>query len=194
MGHARLRVSWPGRVVGSALALASTSTTSSSNRFRPTMLARVAAARALPAASAAAVPAARGFHASAAQAATLRELEQRIKSVSNIEKITKSMKMIAATQLNKAQRAMEAAHKYGNANQGKSSNLQLSCLPPLPLPPVHIRTKGRSLVRLFLVEQPGMKGRALSWNFVGRGLLPVVFCPCRMEGLEQQEIPFYYVA
>lgn len=83
------------------------------------MIARVAAARALQAAPSAALPAARGFHASAAQAATLRELEQRIKSVSNIEKITKSMKMIASTQLNKAQRAMDAAKKYGEANQGK---------------------------------------------------------------------------
>lgn len=83
------------------------------------MLTRVAAARALPAVQRAAAPAARGFHASAVQAATLRELEQRIKSVSNIEKITKSMKMIASTQLNKAQRAMTAAQKYGEANQGK---------------------------------------------------------------------------
>lgn len=93
-----------------------------------TMFARVAAARALQAAPSAALPAARGFHASAAQAATLRELEQRIKSVSNIEKITKSMKMIASTQLNKAQRAMDAAKKYGEANQGEFCSATPVCL------------------------------------------------------------------
>ncbi|KAG9025901.1 atp3 gamma subunit of the F1 sector of mitochondrial F1F0 ATP synthase, partial [Tulasnella sp. JGI-2019a] len=48
--------------------------------------------------------------------ATLREIEQRLKSVRNIEKITKSMKMIAATKLNKAQRAVVSAKAYGAAN------------------------------------------------------------------------------
>lgn len=64
----------------------------------------------------AAVIARAGFHSSTAQAAPLRETEQRIKSVKNIEKITKSMKMIASTKLNKAQRAMAAAKAYGVAN------------------------------------------------------------------------------
>ncbi|WFD36422.1 atp3 gamma subunit of the F1 sector of mitochondrial F1F0 ATP synthase [Malassezia cuniculi] len=58
-----------------------------------------------------------GFHASATAQASLRELEQRVKSVKNIEKITKSMKMIAATRLGRAQRAMNAAKKYGAASQ-----------------------------------------------------------------------------
>jgi len=49
--------------------------------------------------------------------ATLREIELRLKSVRNIEKITKSMKMIASTKLAKAQRAMEAGKKYGLANK-----------------------------------------------------------------------------
>ncbi|KAF9258041.1 ATP synthase F1 gamma [Marasmius fiardii PR-910] len=48
--------------------------------------------------------------------ATLRELEIRLKSVRNIEKITKSMKMIASTKLAKAQRAMQAGKAYGLAN------------------------------------------------------------------------------
>jgi len=65
----------------------------------------------------AAAPAApRAFHASATQCATLRELEGRVKSVKNIEKITKSMMMIASTKLAKAQRAMNAAKVYGEAN------------------------------------------------------------------------------
>ncbi|KAI0752566.1 ATP synthase F1 gamma [Daedaleopsis nitida] len=48
--------------------------------------------------------------------ATLREIELRLKSVRNIEKITKSMKMIASTKLAKAQRAMLAGKEYGVAN------------------------------------------------------------------------------
>ncbi|KAG9075168.1 atp3 gamma subunit of the F1 sector of mitochondrial F1F0 ATP synthase, partial [Ceratobasidium sp. UAMH 11750] len=48
--------------------------------------------------------------------ATLREIDMRLKSVRNIEKITKSMKMIASTRLNKAQRAMVTAKAYGKAN------------------------------------------------------------------------------
>lgn len=68
--------------------------------------------------------------------ATLREIELRLKSVRNIEKITKvrrcsgfyracidcsfqqSMKMIASTKLAKAQRAMQAGKQYGLANSG----------------------------------------------------------------------------
>ncbi|KAF9515973.1 hypothetical protein BS47DRAFT_1371840 [Hydnum rufescens UP504] len=50
--------------------------------------------------------------------ATLREIELRLKSVRNIEKITKSMKMIASTKLAKAQRAMQNAKTYGQANSG----------------------------------------------------------------------------
>ncbi|PIL28900.1 transporter [Ganoderma sinense ZZ0214-1] len=49
--------------------------------------------------------------------ATLREIELRLKSVRNIEKITKSMKMIASTKLAKAQRAMQAGKDYGIANK-----------------------------------------------------------------------------
>lgn len=48
-------------------------------------------------------------------AGTLKEISIRLKSISNIEKITKSMKMIASTKVNKAQRAMETARAYGEA-------------------------------------------------------------------------------
>ena len=40
----------------------------------------------------------------------------RLKSIKNIEKITKSMKMIASTKVTKAQRAMESARTYGQAS------------------------------------------------------------------------------
>ncbi|KAF9541013.1 ATP synthase F1 gamma [Agrocybe pediades] len=76
------------------------------------MLARRSLARAVaqPAAALGAAP------ANARNMATLREIELRLKSVRNIEKITKSMKMIASTKLAKAQRAMDAGKKYGIAN------------------------------------------------------------------------------
>ncbi|KAI8364407.1 ATP synthase F1, gamma subunit [Blakeslea trispora] len=48
--------------------------------------------------------------------ATLKEIQQRLKSVQNIEKITKSMKMIASTKVTKAQRGMEAARVFGQAS------------------------------------------------------------------------------
>jgi len=47
--------------------------------------------------------------------ATLKEVSLRLKSVQNIGKITKSMKMIASTKVNKAQRAMEQARVYGQS-------------------------------------------------------------------------------
>jgi F-type H+-transporting ATPase subunit gamma len=77
-------------------------------------LARAAAATVGPAAP----PQARNM-------ATLREIELRLKSVRNIEKITKSMKMIASTKLSKAQRAMQAGKAYGLANSGFFSFLFL---------------------------------------------------------------------
>lgn len=49
--------------------------------------------------------------------ATLREIEMRLKSIKNIEKITNTMKIVASTRLNKAQRAMQASrvfHKTDN--------------------------------------------------------------------------------
>ncbi|KAG8959039.1 atp3 gamma subunit of the F1 sector of mitochondrial F1F0 ATP synthase [Tulasnella sp. 419] len=54
--------------------------------------------------------------------ATLREIELRLKSVRNIEKITKSMKMIAATKLTKAQKAASNAKTYGQANSEVFTN------------------------------------------------------------------------
>ncbi|GLB39676.1 putative atp synthase subunit gamma [Lyophyllum shimeji] len=48
--------------------------------------------------------------------ATLREIELRLKSVRNIQKITNSMKVVASTKLAKAQKAMQTGKEYGIAN------------------------------------------------------------------------------
>lgn len=43
----------------------------------------------------------------------------RLKSVKNIGKITKSMKMISSTKLARAQKNMEAAKLYGKTSNGE---------------------------------------------------------------------------
>ena len=53
---------------------------------------------------------------STATFATLREIEGRLKSIRNIEKITKTMKIVASTKLNRATRAMQESRKYGETN------------------------------------------------------------------------------
>jgi F-type H+-transporting ATPase subunit gamma len=52
----------------------------------------------------------------AAGYATLREIEGRLKSIRNIEKITKTMKIVASTKLTRAQRAMTESRKYGETS------------------------------------------------------------------------------
>jgi len=78
----------------------------------PKMLSRAArpALRAGAAASAWPVP------QNAATFATLREIEDRLKSIRNIEKITNTMKIVASTKLNRAQRAMQESRKYGQTS------------------------------------------------------------------------------
>lgn len=49
----------------------------------------------------------------AAGYATLREIEGRLKSIRNIEKITNTMKIVASTKLTRATRSMTESRKYG---------------------------------------------------------------------------------
>ncbi|TGJ80638.1 hypothetical protein E0Z10_g8133 [Xylaria hypoxylon] len=78
------------------------------------MLSRVARP-ALRAGSAAAAIPARTVQ-NAATYATLREIEGRLKSIRNIEKITKTMKIVASTKLTRAQRAMTESRSYGETS------------------------------------------------------------------------------
>lgn len=80
------------------------------------MLSAVSSTAARRAAASSGAIAARSFSSTPAASATLRDLERRVKSVKNIEKITGSMKMIATSRLNKAQAAMKTAKEYGAAN------------------------------------------------------------------------------
>lgn len=54
--------------------------------------------------------------ASAAGYATLREIEGRLKSIRNIEKITNTMKIVASTKLTRAQHSMTESRKYGQTS------------------------------------------------------------------------------
>ena len=46
----------------------------------------------------------------------MREIEGRLKSIRNIEKITKTMKIVASTKLTRAQRAMTESRSYGQTS------------------------------------------------------------------------------
>jgi len=52
----------------------------------------------------------------AATFATLREINDRLKSIRNIEKITNTMKIVASTKLTRAQRAMTESRQYGQTS------------------------------------------------------------------------------
>lgn len=54
--------------------------------------------------------------ANAATFATLREIEGRLKSIKNIEKITNTMKIVASTRLTRAQKAMDESRVYGQTS------------------------------------------------------------------------------
>jgi len=59
---------------------------------------------------------ARAATPNAAGYATLREIEQRLKSIRNIEKITKTMKIVASTKMARAQKAMVDSRTYGKTS------------------------------------------------------------------------------
>ncbi|MCJ1361294.1 atp3 gamma subunit of the F1 sector of mitochondrial F1F0 ATP synthase [Acarospora aff. strigata] len=71
----------------------------------------------------AAVPA-RSVTPNAANYATLREIESRLKSIRNIEKITKTMKIVASTKLTRAQKAMTESRKYGQTSNTVFENAE----------------------------------------------------------------------
>ncbi|KAF2464039.1 putative ATP synthase subunit gamma, mitochondrial [Lindgomyces ingoldianus] len=60
----------------------------------------------------------------AATYATLREIEGRLKSIRNIEKITKTMKIVASTKLTRAQKAMTSSRSYGQTSNTVFENAE----------------------------------------------------------------------
>ncbi|GIJ84551.1 atp3 gamma subunit of the F1 sector of mitochondrial F1F0 ATP synthase [Aspergillus pseudoviridinutans] len=60
----------------------------------------------------------------AANFATLREIEGRLKSIKNIEKITNTMKIVASTRLTRAQKAMDESRVYGQTSNKVFENAE----------------------------------------------------------------------
>ncbi|KAL2823162.1 ATPase, F1 complex, gamma subunit domain-containing protein [Aspergillus cavernicola] len=69
-----------------------------------------------PAVRAGSVAVTRTAPPNAANFATLREIEGRLKSIKNIKKITNTMKVIASTRLTRAQKAMSESRAYGQTS------------------------------------------------------------------------------
>jgi len=67
---------------------------------------------------------ARSVPTGAANFATLREIEGRLKSIKNIEKITNTMKIVASTRLSKAQKAMAESRSYGQTSNAVFENAE----------------------------------------------------------------------
>ncbi|CAL5872905.1 uncharacterized protein PFLUO_LOCUS7174 [Penicillium psychrofluorescens] len=60
----------------------------------------------------------------AANFATLREIEGRLKSIKNIQKITNTMKIVASTRLTRAQKAMNESRAYGETSNAVFENAE----------------------------------------------------------------------
>ncbi|KAJ5601107.1 atp3 gamma subunit of the F1 sector of mitochondrial F1F0 ATP synthase [Penicillium lagena] len=60
----------------------------------------------------------------AANFATLREIEGRLKSIKNIQKITNTMKIVASTRLTRAQKAMDESRAYGQTSNAVFENAE----------------------------------------------------------------------
>ncbi|KGQ81475.1 ATP synthase F1, gamma subunit [Candida albicans SC5314] len=68
--------------------------------------------------------AANAVRVSARNYATLREIEMRLKSIKNIEKITNTMKIVASTRLSKAQKAMASSRVFNETDKEFLSNAE----------------------------------------------------------------------
>ncbi|KAK3728747.1 hypothetical protein QZH41_012103 [Actinostola sp. cb2023] len=69
---------------------------------------------------------------------TLKELSMRVKSVKNIQKITKSMKMVSAAKFGRAEKELKSARSYGAG--ASASNMLMSFSEIGRKPPVFLRS------------------------------------------------------
>ncbi|QSZ33911.1 hypothetical protein DSL72_005485 [Monilinia vaccinii-corymbosi] len=81
-----------------------------------------------PALRAAVAASARPVAPQAATYATLREIEDRLKSIRNIEKITNTMKIVASTKLTRAQKAMRESRSYGESSNSVFEHAETKAL------------------------------------------------------------------
>ncbi|ATZ51921.1 Bcatp3 [Botrytis cinerea B05.10] len=81
-----------------------------------------------PALRAAVAASSRPVAPQAAGYATLREIEDRLKSIRNIEKITNTMKIVASTKLTRAQKAMRESRSYGESSNSVFEHAETKAL------------------------------------------------------------------
>ncbi len=91
--------------------------------------------------------------------ANLKDIRNRIKSVSSIQQVTKAMKMVAAAKLRKSQERMEQARPYARHLQQVIQNL-LPDVEPASLPLLEVR----EIKRTALVIVSSDRGLAGSFN------------------------------
>ena len=92
--------------------------------------------------------------------ANLKEIRSRIKSVKNIQKVTKAMKMVAAAKLRKSQENMEKARPYENRLQGLISNLAQD----INLQSIPLLKSNDTITTVGFIIVTGDRGLAASFN------------------------------
>jgi len=92
--------------------------------------------------------------------ANLKEIRSRIKSVKNIQKVTKAMKMVAAAKLRKSQENMEKARPYENRLQGLISNLAED----INLQSIPLLKSNDTITTVGFIIVTGDRGLAASFN------------------------------
>lgn len=88
--------------------------------------------------------------------ATIRELRTRIRTVRNIEKITRAMKLVAAARLKRAQDRVTAARPYAEAMEQMMRRLSQAGV-PLEHPLLEVREE-RNIAVLVLTSDRGLAG------------------------------------
>lgn len=97
----------------------------------------------------------------------LKDIRRRIGSVKNTQRITKTMKMIAAVKLRKAQDQILAARPYAHELISVISNLALHIENPEQQHPLLIQRKAKN-VRLFIVSSDRGKCGGYNGNIIRR--------------------------
>jgi len=94
--------------------------------------------------------------------ASLKDLKNRIASVQSTQKITKAMKMVAASKLRRAQEQAEAARPYSERMERMMSSLTASLMSAADAPPLMIGN-GKDAVHLIVVAT-GERGLCGAFN------------------------------
>jgi F-type H+-transporting ATPase subunit gamma len=90
--------------------------------------------------------------------ATLKDISIRLKSIKNIQKITKSMKMVSAAKYAKAERELKGARVYGEGAQKFFNNIGETDTPPTPVAELATPTSGSKRLLILMTSDRGLCG------------------------------------